>query len=223
LCLFDLDYTLIRLKSDPVHVYADVLSQGGFNVDSNDLESAYRASWDLYLTQGSRYPTDRDAYLDGASHTLSLLGIEDVNDLIAEEIIGRSEISESVELYQDSIPLLRELRAGGYRIGIATGRWHDPAIDVEAVGLAPCVDVVYHSGMLGSQKNEPKFWTMLLEREGLAIDEVALVDDNAAAVSTAQTMGMKAFRIQRHDSPIGSPEFADITDLSGLSLLLEST
>ena len=222
LCLFDLDYTLVRLKSDPVHVHADVLSQMGFNVDRNDLEAAYRMSWDLYLTQGFNFPTDREAYLDGTSQTLILLGIDDRHGHIAEEIIGRFDSPESVELYRDSIPALRKLRAGGVRIGLATGRWHDPSSDVEAVGLDAHLDVVYHSGNLGMQKNESSFWSNVLKLEGLSSDEVVVIDDNTAAVASARELGIAGFRIHRQDSPIGSPECADITELSELPRLLAS-
>ncbi len=76
--------------------------------------------------------------------------------------------------------------------------------------------------MLGTQKNEAGFWSILLKREGLASSDVVLIDDNAEAVATARKTGITAFRIQRHDSPIGSPESADFTELSGLPLLLES-
>ena len=174
------------------------------------------------MTQGFKFSTDRDAYLEGTSHTLRLLRIEDAGRALAEEIIGRFESSGSVELYQDSMPILRGLRADGIRIGIATGRWQDPSIDLRAVGLAPHVDVVYHAGLLESQKNERAYWSALLERERLAAETVVLVDDNSAAVAAAQMMGITAYRIQRHDSPIGSPELADFAELSRLPPLLES-
>lgn len=222
LCLFDLDHTLLRLRLDPIPAYAEVISQHGFDVDFNELERAYMESWDLYLARGFEFPTDREAYLHCAGHTLRLVGIEQDTARIAEVIMGRFEESKSVDAYGDAIATVKELRACGLRIGIATGRWHDPSSDLEMVGLSKYLDVVYYSGMFGTQKDAPDYWVRLLEREGLAAGEVVLIDDNAPAVTTARATGITAFRIQRPDSPIPSPDPVDLTELHGLPEMLES-
>ena len=223
LCLFDLDYTLIRLRLDPLLLYAEVLFERGFfGVNSNELRRAYLESWDLYLARGFKFPTDREAYLHSAEHTLGLVGVEEDRGEIAEEIMRRFEVSEPVEAYRDSIASVKKVRAGGLRTGIATGRWHDPSSDLEAVGLDKYIDVVYHAGMFRMQKDEAAFWLALLEREGLEAGEAVLIDDNAPAVAAARETGITAFRIQRPDSPIGSPDPVDLTELNSLPALLES-
>ena len=222
LCLFDLDYTLIRLTLDPLVVYAEVVSERGFDVDSDELERAYMESWDLYLARGFEFPTDREAYVHSADHTLGLVGIEQDRSRIAEEIMRRFEVLEPVEAYGDSIPSIKQVRARGIRTGIATGRWHDPASDLQAVGLSRYIDAVYHAGMFGMQKDAPEFWLKLLKREGVKASEAMLIDDNAPAVAAARETGIAAFRIQRPDSPIGSPDPVDLTELSALPPLLES-
>ncbi len=222
LCLFDLDYTLIRLKLDPRVTYAEVLSDWGFDVDSDELEGAYLESWDIYLRRGFEFPTDREAYAHSADHTLGLVGIERDRGRIVEEIMRRSEVSAPVEAYDDSIAFVRQVRDSGLRTGIATGRWHDPSSDLELVGLGNYMDVVYHAGMLGMQKDAAGFWLTLLEREGLKAGEAVLIDDNAEAVAAARATGITASRIQRPDSPIGSSEPADMSELSALPSLLES-
>ena len=222
LCLFDVDYTLLRLTLDPISVYAQVISERGFDVDFNELGRAYMESWDLYLARGFEFPTDHDAYVYCADHTLRLVGIEQDSARIAEEIMRRFEVSEPVKAYGDAIAAVKEVRARGLRIGIATGRWHDPSSDLAAVGLSKYLDVVYHAGMFRSQKNAPEFWMRLLEREGLAAGKVVLIDDDAPAVVAARATGITAFRIQRPDSPIGSPDPIDLTELSVLPRMLES-
>ena len=222
LCLFDLDYTLIRLRLDPVSVYAEVISERGFDVDFNELQRAYMESWDLYLARGFEFSTDREAYVHSADHTLGLFGIELDRPQMAEEIMRRFEVSEPVEAYRDSIASVKHVRAGGLRIGVATGRWHDPSRDLEAVGLGKYIDIVYHAGMFGMQKDAAGFWLTLLDREGLEAGEAVLIDDNAPAVTAARETGITAFRIQRPDSPIGSPDPVDLTELTALPPLLES-
>ena len=222
MCLFDLDYTRVRLTSDPIQVYTEVLTQYGFQIESTRLRSAYRSSWNRYLTDGFKHSTERAAYREGTRHTLSLLNIRDIDSLVLEEITKRLEISSSVELYDDSIPVLKELRLSGLRTGIATGRWHDPSITIKSVGLTPYVDVTYHSGTLGIQKNDVKFWSLILEHERLGVDAVMLVDDNVEAVATAKEIGIRALRIERQDSPIRSPELANLSRLNGLPSLLET-
>ena len=222
LCLFDLDHTLLRLTLDPVPVYAEVISQQGLEVDFNELERAYLESWDLYLARGFEFPTDREAYLHSVDHTLRLVGIEQERARIAEAIMRRFEVWKSIDAYGDAIATIKEIRACGLRTGIATGRWHDPSSDLEEVGLSKYLDVVYYSGMFGTQKDAPEYWMRLLEREGLSAGQVVLIDDNAPAVATARATGITAFRIQRLDSPIPSPDPVDLTELSALPKMLES-
>ena len=222
LCLFDLDYTLLRLTLDPVPVYAAVISEHGFEVDMNELRRTYMESWDLYLARGFEFSTDREAYVYCADHTLRLVGIERESARIAEAIMRRFEVSEPVEAYDDAVATVKTVRARGLRAGIATGRWHDPSSDLEMVGLSKYLDVVYYAGMFRTQKDASEYWMRLLEREGLAAGQVVLIDDNAPAVASARATGITAFRIQRPDSPIGSPDPVDLTELNALPEMLES-
>lgn len=220
LCLFDLDYTLLRLALDPLRVHLEVLAEYGVPVEPDRLRAAYRWSWDQYLRHGYRYPSPYEAYLQGAKDTLRKADVVDADGHMAEQIMARFEIPDSVRIYADAPQTLDFLRARGIRIGLATGRWHDPAEDLDRCGLARYIDVAFYSGDLGAQKDEAAYWEKLLDREGLAAQAVALVDDNAGAVAAARGVGLRAFSIQRADSPLQAAGAVDLTALEALPGIL---
>ncbi len=123
-------------------------------------------------------------------------------------------------LYDDAIPTLAALRERGLTIGVATGRWHDPACDLEVTGLAEYVDVSFHAGMLRAQKDEPAYWENLLRRARLPASKVALVDDNWDAVETARRGGLRSFFIRRLDAPFAEVRRPDISSLAEIPTLL---
>lgn len=220
LCLFDLDYTLLRLTRDPISVHMDVLAANGIPVGRESLLEAYSLSWEQYLRRGHQYPTAREAYLEGAKDTLRRVNAPRQIDRMAEQIMSVYDGAEGVAPYADALPVLMLLRGQGVAVGVATGRWHDPAEDLRASGLLPHVDVSFFSGALHAQKDEPAYWLRLLELQGLDAAQAALIDDNAQAVETAAKVGLRTLLMLRPDSPLPALREPDLTTLESLPELL---
>ena len=218
--MFDLDYTLLRLTLDPVQVYVDVLTGAGWDIKLEKLSAAYRRSSKIYLLHGNDFATEREAYLFGAVQTLNEIGVNDADGCIAEKIMEGFDVLDIVEPYEDSIPAINGIRDLGIRVGVATGRWHDPSVDLAATGLASLLDVTFYAGLFGAQKHESAYWRRILDLEGLTGAQTVLVDDSADAVETAREVGMAAYRIQRPDSPMAPQDGADLETLGALPRLL---
>ncbi len=220
--MFDLDYTLLRLTVDPVQVYADVLTDAGWDIKLEDLSAAYGRSWETYLLHGNEFATEREAYLFGATQTLKDIGVDDPDGCIAEKVMKGFDVLDIVEPYEDSIPAINSIRDLGIRVGVATGRWHDPSDDLAATGLATLLDATFYSGRLGAQKHETAYWRRVLDLERVTGAQAVLVDDSADAVETAREVGMAAYRIQRPDSPMAPQAGADLERLDVLPNMLGS-
>ena len=221
LCLFDLDYTLIQLMLDPVGVHVEVLETAGHRLPRRTVQAAYDAGWDDYLQEGRRWPSQAEAYLRVVCHGLAVLGVADAGDELARRIDARINDVSDMAVYDDSVQVLEAVRAAGFRVALATGRWHDPVPDLDHLELTGCFDRIYHSGEFGHQKDDARFWAALVADAGLAPAEILLIDDAPDAVRVAREAGLYALAIHRAGSPLGPLPNADLRSLRALPPLLE--
>jgi HAD superfamily hydrolase (TIGR01549 family) len=88
---------------------------------------------------------------------------------------GDDDMFAARDLYPDAAPCLRELRARGYRIGIAGNQ---PAGAVEALrSLDLAADYIASSPSLGVAKPSPAFFETLVAMAGTRPGEIAYVGD----------------------------------------------
>jgi HAD superfamily hydrolase (TIGR01549 family) len=88
---------------------------------------------------------------------------------------GDDDMFAAQDLYPDAAPCLRELRARGYRIGIAGNQPEGAVAAIEALDLA--VDTVVSSASIGVEKPSPAFFARLLELAGVPARAIAYVGD----------------------------------------------
>lgn len=217
LCLFDLDYTLIELMLDPIGVQVEVLREAGCPIPRPLVRASYDAAWDDYLQAGYRRSTQAEAYLHVVRRGLVEMGVDDDEDLLALRIHERINDVAHMSAYDDSSRVLETVRNAGFRVALATGRWHDPGPDLNFLHLATCFDRVYHSGEFGHQKDDSRFWEAVLADAGVPAASILLVDDSPEAVRTARESGLHALTIRREGSPLA---FAPDPDLRSLEELL---
>lgn len=90
------------------------------------------------------------------------------------------------------LALLREVRASGVRIALATNQGDRLADDLRGLGLDGDFDAVVNSSELGVAKPEPTFFfaaALMVETE---VDRCLFVDDDAVNVEVAKAVGMHA-------------------------------
>ena len=100
-----------------------------------------------------------------------------------------------VELYPDTLDVLRELKARGVLIGINSNRPCSTAImmaDLEDMGIAPYVDAGVCSGETGYLKPHPSTFERVIADLGVAPHEAVMVGDSVEAdLRGARAVGMR--------------------------------
>ena len=117
--------------------------------------------------------------------------------------------------YEDALPCLAALRAGGYRLG-AVGNARAAVQD----GLRRHVDVVGSSARWGVEKPAREFFERLVDEAGFARDEIAYVGDRVDNdVVPALAAGLVAFHVRRgpwghlHEPPEETVRLASLSEL----------
>jgi putative hydrolase of the HAD superfamily len=137
-------------------------------------------------------------------------------------------ITARARVYDDSFPVLRELRSTGHRLAIIsnlpwgspTGPWRE---HVEEVGLLAEVDELVFCGDVGYRKPAGAIFRHTLERLGVGPERCAFIGDHPEwDVEGAGGVGMRGILIDRYGL---FPDFPGerIEGLEGLPALLRAS
>lgn len=112
-------------------------------------------------------------------------------------VADRYDEALAVWLTIEPVPATRELvgrlRAAGVRCCLATNQdVHRGGHMHETFGYAALFDETFYSHDLGVAKPDPAYFTAILDRLEQPAAEVLFVDDNAANVESARTVGLAA-------------------------------
>lgn len=135
----------------------------------------------------------------------------------AVEMTRAWEHAEHFELYDDTLPVLAELRSHGLRLGLVSNTGRDLDEFVRHHGLD--VDVAIGSRAHGKTKPHATIFRAALERLGVEPAAAAMVGDSPSDdVEGARALGMRAFLVDREGrfADEGSP----LTDLRQLPAAL---
>jgi putative hydrolase of the HAD superfamily len=94
----------------------------------------------------------------------------------------------------DVLAFVREVRAGGRKVGLATNATDRLRPDLDALGLTPEVDVVISSWELKVHKPAPEFFARACDLIGAQPKQVLFVDDDDRVVRGARSAGLSAYR-----------------------------
>jgi putative hydrolase of the HAD superfamily len=94
----------------------------------------------------------------------------------------------------DALAFVREVRAGGRAVGLATNATDRLRPDLDALGLAGEVDVVISSWEQKLHKPAPEYFQRACDLLGLAPKHVLFVDDDDRVVRGARAAGLSAYR-----------------------------
>jgi HAD superfamily hydrolase (TIGR01509 family) len=147
--------------------------------------------------------------------------------LIAELLdLERRSLARRVHLYDDSLPVLRELRRRGVGTAVVSNCSRSTRGVVDRLGLEDEVDAVVLSCEVGAIKPDPAIYLTALDRLGARPQESAFIDDQLVYCDGAAALGMRTFLILRDEH--GAPNTANaVADghrvITTLSALLAST
>jgi putative hydrolase of the HAD superfamily len=93
-----------------------------------------------------------------------------------------------------ALAFVREVRAAGRKVGLATNATDRLRTDLDALGLTAEVDVVISSWDLKVHKPAPEFFARACELIGAKPGQVLFVDDDDRMVRGARAAGLSAYR-----------------------------
>jgi putative hydrolase of the HAD superfamily len=178
--LIDLDGVLRRW--DPAPMIAVEVAHG--LKPAALLETAM--SWDIYRPAVAGEITDAE-WMDLVADRLPL-DPDTARAAVAEWQTYRGEPDP------DALAFIREVRAGGRPVGLATNATDRLREDLDLLGLADEVDVVASSWELKSHKPAPEFFAKACELIGVPPKYVLFVDDDDRVVRGARAAGLAAYR-----------------------------
>jgi putative hydrolase of the HAD superfamily len=134
------------------------------------------------------------------------VGVEPDHELIRELLRMEREFSETgVELWEDSLPVVRELRGRGVKAALISNCSHSTRPVVDRLGLDAEFDEVLLSFEVGMHKPDPGIYREALRRLGdVEPDRSVFVDDQPAYCDGAAALGIGTFLIDRSDD--GTPD-----------------
>ncbi|AXO33686.1 hypothetical protein MicB006_1391 [Micromonospora sp. B006] len=98
------------------------------------------------------------------------------------------------EVDPDVLAFIREVRAGGIRVGLGTNATDLLDADLAALGLTEELDVIVNSSVVGVHKPAKEYFQAACEALGTPPARVLFVDDEDRAVAGARVAGLSAHR-----------------------------
>jgi putative hydrolase of the HAD superfamily len=135
---------------------------------------------------------------------LRAAGVEDADERagpLAELATGFLE--GGVHLWDDSLPVLRELRSRGIGTAIVSNCDHGTRPVVERLGLDAEAGAVVLSFEAGVAKPDAGIYRIALDALGARAEEAVFVDDQARYCDGAAALGIGTFILLRHEAAPG--------------------
>jgi putative hydrolase of the HAD superfamily len=215
--LLDALGTLVELQPPAPRLRRE-LAEAGFDVSEERAAAGFGAEIGYYLAH----------HLDGGDRE----GLEDLRDRCALALMGELDLPEldhptarramlaALEFapYPDVEPALRELRAGGIKLVIASN-WDCSLPDwLEPLGLLELVDAVVTSADVGAAKPDPALFRHALEQAGAPPAQAVHVGDSLDNdVAGARAAGIRPLLLVRHGEP--PPDVESLRSLAELPSL----
>ena len=214
--IFDCYSTLIDIKTDEgkdelFHYLSIYLQYYGVKTDAEKLRAAFEQEKDQYLQ------STKEAYpeIDIEMVFTNILKREGVsNPFLAESCckLLRTLSRERFQLFEDSLPVLEEMKKNGYPLAIVSDAQKVFFVqEGEMLGLTPFFNHTIMSTHLGFRKPDPRIFSIACTLLALPPSEVVYVgNDLETDVKGAQGIGMKAILLDREKrvrNPESKPDF----------------
>ena len=216
--LFDVDFTLVRPGPElGPEGYVRVGERHGLRLELGRYEQAREAAL-VHLQRHPELDHDEEIWISFTERIIRGMG-GDVDEAYAcaTEITEGWTRHENFELYEDTIPVLEELRRAGLKLGLVSNSARD--VQEFARHHALDVDVCISSFHHGKTKPHASIFRAALELLEVEPAEAAMVGDTVEDdVEGARAVGIRAILIDR----LGRyPEFVPrLEDLYGLPAAL---
>jgi HAD superfamily hydrolase (TIGR01662 family) len=203
---FDVDFTLIHPgPAFQGHGYAEACARHGVRVDASRFDAAVAAASATLHAEGGPY--DPGVFIAFTCRIIEGMGGGgEAVVRAATDLYEAWSACRHFTLYEEVPDVLRDLRAGGYRIGLISNS--DRALDdferhFELDGL---FDVAISSSDHGFMKPDPSIFEEGLRRAGVAAAEAVMVGDSVPHdIAGALRLGMRGILVARSGLSTGAP------------------
>lgn len=125
-------------------------------------------------------------------------GVDPSPDLIERLLALETAFAGTgIELWEDSLPVVSELRARGVKTALISNCSHSTRGIVDRLGLEDAFDEIVLSFEVGLRKPDPAIYRFALDRLGVAPERSVFVDDQPAYCDGAAALGIATFLIDR--------------------------
>jgi putative hydrolase of the HAD superfamily len=136
--------------------------------------------------------------------------LERMADELEHDLGHRPEMHRFGEIYFEAlrpnepmIELMRELKAGGYRLALLTNNVREwEPVWRSMLPVDEIFELVVDSAFVGCRKPEPRIYEIALERLGLPAASCLFVDDVEVNVEAARELGLAAIHFRANDQAI---------------------
>jgi putative hydrolase of the HAD superfamily len=197
------DAVLLDLYDTLVRTHWGQLSEritAELDIDKADLFRAYE------LTRAARGVGTYGSVRGDMTAIVEAVGVDPDAELIERLLAMEREFSETgVELWEDSLPVVRELRARGAKTALISNCSHSTRPIVDRLEIDAEFDAILLSFEVGMHKPDPAIYREALRRLGdVSPDRAVFVDDQPAYCDGAAVLGIETFLIDR--SGDGTPD-----------------
>jgi HAD superfamily hydrolase (TIGR01549 family) len=130
-----------------------------------------------------------------AAHRAAYSGMSRAAGLDADQahaLYERGLSAQAWTAYEETLPVLRDLRVAGVPVALVSNIGWDPVPVLDRWGARPYLDALVLSYELGAVKPEPAVFAAACERLGVAPGpDVVMVGDNAEADGGAAALGIR--------------------------------
>ena len=139
---------------------------------------------------------------------LEAAGIDPTPDVVADLLEMEREMADSVRLYDDSLEVVRALRADGVPTALVSNCSHNTRPIVDRLGLEREFDALVLSFEVGSMKPDPAIYREALTRLGDPDPARSVfVDDQVRYCDGAAAVGLQTFLILRPEEALEGRPF----------------
>lgn len=219
--LFDVDFTLVRPGPElGGEGFRRAGERHGLSLDPSLYEEARLAA----IADLQRHPElehDEEVWVLFTERIIrgmsSAEGDSDRAYEAAVEMTRGWEHAHNFELFEDTLPVLEELRRHNLKIGLVSNTGRD--LDAFVSHHALVVDAAVSSGAFGKVKPDPSIFRATLHKLAVRPHQAAMVGDSPEDdIAGARAIGMHAFLVDRDDR---YPDyFGRLTDLRQLPAAL---
>jgi putative hydrolase of the HAD superfamily len=162
-------------------------------VEKADLFRAYE------LTRAARGVGTYGSVEGDMTAIVEAVGIDPDPELLERLLAMERAFSQTgVELWEDSLPVVRELRARGTKTALISNCSHSTRPIVDRLEIAEEFDEILLSFEVGMHKPDPGIYREALRRLGdVSPDRAVFVDDQPAYCDGAAVLGIETFLIDR--------------------------